>query len=829
MNNVSMSRLASGPLLSLFTFLGFYLLFPVTFLTAAVLALGASHFLILLKIIFASAAAVILIFTLFFQSFNIRLRNMIAALHSGKNPDRQEMENISRILPMLSFFLYLIGGIIISVITSIAGFKFDIIISTLQSVSILLVGILLAIISGSLFFFSIRTQFYTLRDLIYYKPLTLFQKLAIPLISVMMVLLLLGASFFYGTRYKSAEESYHKLIADEVDEYSDYVIGNMLKTTLHQLISISQSSDISNMDPVKMQSYLSQLHQTKNDEIELFFASDKKGLTSYDSMGKIGNISQRDYFKDVIKTGKPVISKPLFDQNTNAYVVVIAVPVMSGKTIVGVSGAALYFNKFIELLSGQKTFSSGRFFIISPDGTILHHSNSDDVGKVVGKDITSNNSDDVGVERILTAPNQQFFEYLSDSVRTLSYKKKIPLLENYLVYSCDSSELIEALDKLIINMIITLIVISNVLILVIWFIARRFSVPIQQTIKVIQQLSDGDLSVSITNSLADEFGEMIYNFGQFNEKLRNIVSSSLHAADQLASSSEELASTSQSLSQNAQEEAAAIEEMHASGGQVRALSDSVYKSAEEQQMHVSDMFDAIQNVLKDYETVTHYVANALESARLSTDQAKIGSEMMKNSIVGMRKIDESTKKISEMVFTISEISDQVNMLALNASIEAARAGDHGKGFAVVAEEISNLADGTARSAKEIATLVSQGLNEVTLGVNYVDSTSEALTKITDYIHQTEGEVRHITDSTTKQSDSVKHLLENAENVLSMAKSIVNSTNDQLVAHDEVGKTIEQVSHMSQSSAAASEEIASATEEISAQAESLQAQMHFFKV
>ena len=237
----------------------------------------------------------------------------------------------------------------------------------------------------------------------------------------------------------------------------------------------------------------------------------------------------------------------------------------------------------------------------------------------------------------------------------------------------------------------------------------------------------------------------------------------------------------------------------------------------------------MEELKKDNETVAGYASEALNAAKKTTDQANTGQRLMESTIGGMDRIDDSTKKIAETVRLISDISDQVNLLALNASIEAARAGEHGKGFAVVAEEISKLADETAVSAKSINDLVKTGLGEVSRGREYVDATGAALKNIIGYIAQTEELVRKITESAESQAQSSQVVLGDTRKVMEMAESVSSSTNEQMMTNQEMTKTMEQINQNTQASAAAAEQIASSAEEISAQAESLRGQMEFFKV
>jgi methyl-accepting chemotaxis protein len=128
--------------------------------------------------------------------------------------------------------------------------------------------------------------------------------------------------------------------------------------------------------------------------------------------------------------------------------------------------------------------------------------------------------------------------------------------------------------------------------------------------------------------------------------------------------------------------------------------------------------------------------DALKVANITSEEARKGNDLMKNTITGMNDIENNSNNIAQMVMLISDISDQVNLLALNAAIEAARAGEYGRGFAVVADEIGKLAEQTADSAKNITGLVSAGVKSAKQGIKDIGDTSKAMENIINYVKQT---------------------------------------------------------------------------------------------
>ena len=306
-------------------------------------------------------------------------------------------------------------------------------------------------------------------------------------------------------------------------------------------------------------------------------------------------------------------------------------------------------------------------------------------------------------------------------------------------------------------------------------IVSALSEIISDVSRILGSLAAGDFTVESEKKelYVGDFEPMLNAINQIIRQLTDTLSQVRVAADQVASGSDQVSSGAQALSQGATEQASSIEELAAS---LEEISQKIMKNAD----------------------------HANEASRLS---GTVGSEMsrssdeMKEMILAMQEISESSSEIGKIIKVIEDIAFQTNILALNAAVEAARAGEAGKGFAVVADEVRNLANKSTEASQNTAVLIQNAVDAVGRGTAIADETGKTLMKA----------------------------VEGSESVRSIIGEISVSTNEQTSALEQVTTGMDQISSVVQTNSATAEESAAASEELSGQAQILKDMVDNFKL
>ncbi|WP_208560398.1 methyl-accepting chemotaxis protein [Marinilactibacillus kalidii] len=361
-------------------------------------------------------------------------------------------------------------------------------------------------------------------------------------------------------------------------------------------------------------------------------------------------------------------------------------------------------------------------------------------------------------------------------------------------------------QSFIINIIIAVVVII-LAILVAFLTARSISIPINKVMQKVGEITSGNLTgAPLSIDSRDETGKLAAAANGMQEKLKEILSNISEVSYLLTYNSKELSETSSEVMSGTDQVAMTMQEL-SEGSENQANTASKLASIMEAFAEkVASTNENGQNISRLSGRVIEETANGSTMMASSEAQMQKIHEIVSQSVAKVDQLDNQTQEISKLVEIIQNVANQTNLLALNAAIEAARAGEHGKGFAVVADEVRKLAEQVEVSVNEITGFV-QAIQQDSKAV------SESLKAGYDEVESGTSQIK----STAHSFDQISKSLSDVANSV----IIVNSNLTEIKHHtDEMNASIEEVASVSEESAAGVEETSAATQQINSSMEEI---------
>ena len=562
--------------------------------------------------------------------------------------------------------------------------------------------------------------------------------------------------------------------------------------------------------------------------------------------GKPDFLGDRAYFKKVLESKKPYVSDMIISRSTGKLAVVIAVPVFNAAgNLKAVLAGTMLMDKVHEVLKTVKFKESGYAFLADSSGVVLVHPHRPDLaGKlnITQKEVNpqvklqSNTLDERMLQLFKTALEKNDGvrgEYTFEGATRMAVYQPVELAGGQkwmLMITAPVEEATAEVRQLTYVMLGLSLFCLLLAVGVAVVISKHFVAPIVTLRYAAAQIASGDLrSQEVAVQSQDELGQLAGSFADMSGKLRDLVVRVQRESQQVAAASEELTASADQAAHAVQQVAGSVTEVAAGAERQMAVARETTTEVDGLAKELADASQRAGEVRKSVEKTSLAAESGGEAIGKAIRQMQALDTTVTHSAQVVAKLGERSREIGQIVDTISGIAGQTNLLALNAAIEAARAGEQGRGFAVVADEVRKLAEQSQEAAGRIASLIGEiqgetcraveamnkGTAEVKEGAVVAGQAGAAFEEIIGLIHKANEEVAAITAA--------------IEQTVSGSGRIVCAVDDMQNVSCDTAEQTQTVAAATEEQAASMEEIASSSRSLAHLAEELQVAVSRFKV
>ncbi len=530
----------------------------------------------------------------------------------------------------------------------------------------------------------------------------------------------------------------------------------------------------------------------------------------------------KEYYKQIKSSGKPYVMEPYLYQlrgTEDIMMISIIAPVYDANgDFLGVAGCDVALNDMQSQQYASTGYESTHMVALAEDKTILLDTkNSDYVGK---------NADEVGytnitsdTDKVKAMPDGAYLNsnyVVNDNITNFATMKRgvsvtVPLKldsgnGNYwtLYMAMDSMEFNEAIIRDTIKLVVALMIFGVILLYIIYRIIKNSLRPITYITTGAAELEKGNLKINIDVNTNDELGRLAKGINHISETMSNYVQDISQQLSSMASNNMDIEIKQKyigdfipiqtSIEQIADSLNETLHRITVSADDVASGSVSVSDGAQILSKGALEQESAIDELAVSIESLSDDVkANADDAQKMSLivkevgENIKISNEEMEQLVSAMADIRTSSAGIEQILKTIGEIARQTNLLSLNASIEAARAGLAGKGFAVVADEIRNLAAKSGEALQQTSELIENSFESVKRGTSIADETAKSLLAVVEGAKEISGSVDKISLASQNQKRALDELVKSIDLIAEVVQSNTNAVQESVSTSEKLSE------------------------------------------
>lgn len=581
-------------------------------------------------------------------------------------------------------------------------------------------------------------------------------------------------------------------------------VSAWVQSRLTVIQTLARTAPFTRGDTDEIFEFVKDYGQRMGGDFEVMFFVDLEG-NAYHHNGNIASRADRGYFQQLIvqQNHTSLVSDPLYSGTTGNAIVVLAQSVFdrSGR-LIGLLAATVTLDTLTQQVDAASS-EQARAWLIDSRGIYIAHPEAQ--RRMQDNAVESGQPEYAALGRRMIAGETGIAELKLDNQQrsVIAYQPVSGTQGWSMAVALPYDHVMAAALNLRLSLIAAFSITLLVLIVIIVLVSRMIVKPINETRSALDQIAagDGDLTQRLSEERQDELGDLARSFNRFVSGVQSIIKQVSEAAIQLGSAAEQLAASSQVTNQQVQQQshettlaASSMTEMAASITQVASNAAHAAQSAERCNQNVREGDTVVQK-------------NASEVGALSQE--------VQHAVIVMQKLQEDTESIGTVLAVIRGIAEQTNLLALNAAIEAARAGEHGRGFAVVADEVRTLATRTQSSTEEIRGIIEKLQN--------------ASHQAADVMNNSYTKAHVAVECAGQASEKLQDITGVIATINDMNTQIASATEEQAAVADDVSHTLVRISSSVEQLSTGANHIAAASDEIAQLANQLQTRVGRFKV